>query len=114
MSNYITTLKLIACFVTFLPPTTHSMYMKGTPSSYAQYPKINLCQLSSLKFQFKTSQSESLLVYYDDGGVSDFIEILHRNGHVNAVFNFVDERQGNQDLDITNVKVSVTNVCKNQ
>ena len=47
-----------------------------------------------MSFEFRTTQVEGLLVYVDDGGHYDFIEIIHTSGRVKLVMNIVDGRDG--------------------
>ena len=49
--------------------------LEGSSASYARFQKWNPCTNGSLEFEFKTRQLNGLLLYADDGGDYDFIEI---------------------------------------
>ena len=49
--------------------------LEGTDRSYARFPKWNACVNASISFEFKTTQDEGLLLYTDDGGKYDFVEV---------------------------------------
>lgn len=49
--------------------------LEGSQTSYAKFPKWNPCQNGSLSLEFQTSRPNGLILYSDDGGRFDFIEI---------------------------------------
>ncbi|XP_014677782.1 PREDICTED: neurexin-3-like, partial [Priapulus caudatus] len=51
--------------------------LEGSPSSYARFPRWPSAADAdaSLTFEFRTDQSDGLLMYTDDGGQTDFFEL---------------------------------------
>lgn len=49
--------------------------LDGSAASYAQFPRWNAAPNASLEFEFKTDQGNGLLLYTDDGGTYDFLEL---------------------------------------
>lgn len=49
--------------------------LQGSQTSFAKFPKWNPCQNGSLSFEFLTYQPSALLLYSDDGGRYDFLEV---------------------------------------
>lgn len=47
----------------------------GTPGQWARYLRWDASTRGDLSFQFKTEASESLLLYFDDGGYCDFLQL---------------------------------------
>ena len=89
-----------------------AVYLKGTSSSYAQYPKWNACINASISFDFRTQggawtndDREELLMYVDDGGRYDFIVVTHRKRRVEVALNIVDGTDGHVEIvpDVSNV-----------
>ena len=69
------------------------VYLPGSDISYLRYPKWNSCQNSSITFDFRTTQTDGLLLYADDGGHVDFLEIsFNASGLVLAVFRIAEVR----------------------
>ena len=64
--------------------------MEGSSSSYAQFAKWQIQVNSSLEFEFRTGESDGLLLYMDDGGYSDFLEVKLVSGTVRLRFNLGD------------------------
>ena len=58
--------------------------------SYAAYPKWKLCTNGSAKLEFKTLNMNGLLLYLDDGGKKDFVELKLVGGNLKLHFNFGD------------------------
>ena len=64
------------CFYqSFLLVQISALNLEGSSSSYAQFARWHLAANSSLELQFRTRQRDGLLLYMDDGGYFDFIEI---------------------------------------
>ena len=76
------------------------IHVDGSDSSYARYPKWNACTNASFSFQFKTAQADGLLMYMDDGGRYDFLELMHTSGRVQLVLNIVDGREGRVQIEV--------------
>ncbi|XP_053738066.1 neurexin-3b isoform X4 [Synchiropus splendidus] len=64
---------------TFLCLTT-GLEFTGSEGQWARYLRWDASSRSDLTFQFKTSQSEGLLLYFDDGGVCDFLLLTLHEG----------------------------------
>ncbi|XP_027140270.1 neurexin 3b isoform X2 [Larimichthys crocea] len=52
----------------------------GSEGQWARYLRWDASSRSDLTFQFKTSQSEGLLLYFDDGGYCDFLLLAVSEG----------------------------------
>ncbi|XP_038141014.1 neurexin 3b isoform X18 [Cyprinodon tularosa] len=52
----------------------------GSEDQWARYVRWDASSRSDLTFQFKTSQSEGLLLYFDDGGYCDFLLLALSEG----------------------------------
>nr|XP_054604365.1 neurexin 3b isoform X13 [Nothobranchius furzeri] len=50
-----------------------SLEFTGSEDQWARYLRWDASSKSDLTFQFKTSQSEGMLLYFDDGGFCDFL-----------------------------------------
>lgn len=61
--------------------------LDSSNSSYAQFDKWNVALNGSLRFEFKTDQPNSLLLYTDDGGTYDFFEIKLVEGALRLRYN---------------------------
>ena len=68
--------------------------------SHVTYPKWDACINASIYFEFQTNQENGLLLYVDDGGRFDFIQIVLSAGEVKVVLNIVDGRDGNVRLGV--------------
>ena len=64
-----------------------ALNLEGSSSSYAQFSKWYIEVNSSLELEFRTRQSDGLLVYMDDGGYYDFLEVKLVSGTVRLRFN---------------------------
>nr|XP_020473786.1 neurexin-3b isoform X9 [Monopterus albus] len=54
----------------------------GSEGQWARYLRWDASSRSDLTFQFKTSESEGLLLYFDDGGYCDFLLLMVSKGHL--------------------------------
>ena len=66
------------CIIAHLPGSARAVYISGSKTAHAQYPKWNACVNASISFEFKTAtttQEEALLMYVADGGTFDFIQV---------------------------------------
>ncbi|XP_051264634.1 neurexin 3b isoform X5 [Dicentrarchus labrax] len=52
----------------------------GSEGQWARYLRWDASSRSDLTFQFKTSESEGLLLYFDDGGFCDFLLLMVSEG----------------------------------
>lgn len=88
------TLFSVLCIV----PLSHSLQLLGLEETYAKYPKWNACPNASISFEFRTNQPTALLLYTDDNGRYDYLQLALTKGHVRLWINFVAEE--NQYVDI--------------
>ncbi|XP_034381197.1 neurexin 3a isoform X16 [Cyclopterus lumpus] len=58
----------------------------GTPGQWARYLRWDASTRGDLSFQFKTEASEALLLYFDDGGYCDFLQLSVVEGRLQLSF----------------------------
>ncbi|XP_058470622.1 neurexin 3a isoform X4 [Solea solea] len=58
----------------------------GTPGQWARYLRWDASTRGDLSFQFKTDASESLMLYFDDGGYCDFLLLSVVEGRLQLRF----------------------------
>uniref|UniRef100_A0A668TNA0 Neurexin 1 n=1 Tax=Oreochromis aureus TaxID=47969 RepID=A0A668TNA0_OREAU len=58
----------------------------GAEGQWARFPVWNACCESEMSFNMKTRSSHGLLVYFDDEGFCDFLELLILNGKLSLRF----------------------------
>uniref|UniRef100_H0Y0S8 Neurexin 1 n=2 Tax=Otolemur garnettii TaxID=30611 RepID=H0Y0S8_OTOGA len=59
----------------------------GTEGQWTRFPKWNACCESEMSFQLKTRSARGLVLYFDDEGFCDFLElILTRGGRLQLTF----------------------------
>ncbi|XP_029453540.1 neurexin 3 isoform X4 [Rhinatrema bivittatum] len=58
----------------------------GLPNQWARYLRWDASTRSDLSFQFKTNVSAGLLLYFDDGGVCDFLCLSLADGRIRLQF----------------------------
>ncbi|XP_069494004.1 neurexin 3 isoform X33 [Ambystoma mexicanum] len=58
----------------------------GLPNQWARYLRWDASTRSDLSFQFKTKMSAGLLLYFDDGGVCDFLCLTLVDGRIQLQF----------------------------
>ncbi|XP_072436989.1 neurexin 1a isoform X21 [Chiloscyllium punctatum] len=63
-----------------------SLEFTGAAGQWARFPKWNACCESEMSFNMKTNISSSLLVYFDDEGFCDFLELLIVDGYLQLRF----------------------------
>ncbi|XP_049328504.1 neurexin-1a isoform X9 [Astyanax mexicanus] len=63
-----------------------SLKFSGAEGQWAAFPMWNACCESEMSFNMKTKASQGLLVYFDDEGFCDFLELLMNNGKLNLRF----------------------------
>ncbi|KAL3090561.1 hypothetical protein niasHS_005473 [Heterodera schachtii] len=64
-----------------------ALILSGSPDSFARYPKWAQTFENELSFEFKTSMSNALLLYTDDGTVQqNFFTISLLDGHIQVEF----------------------------
>lgn len=72
-------------FVSLCP--CNAFLLDGSQNSFAQFRKWYTGLNGSLEFEFKTEQPNGLILYTDDGGTFDFIEIKLVEGAVRLRYN---------------------------
>ena len=57
----------------------NAIYLRGSDTSYARFPLWNACINASLSFELKTTDTsdEVMIVYTDDGGRFDFLQVCY-------------------------------------
>ncbi|KAM6916518.1 neurexin-1a-like isoform 15-T15 [Xenentodon cancila] len=73
---------LICCFVEI----GTCLEFTGAEGQWARFPVWNACCESEMSFNMKTKSSHGLLVYFDDEGFCDFLELLIISGKLNLRF----------------------------
>ncbi|XP_070834957.1 neurexin 3a isoform X1 [Chaetodon trifascialis] len=58
----------------------------GTPGQWARYLRWDASTRGDLSFQFKTEASDALLLYFDDGGYCDFLQLSVVEGRLQLRF----------------------------
>ncbi|XP_069772115.1 neurexin-3-like isoform X22 [Narcine bancroftii] len=58
----------------------------GAPGLWTRYTRWDASTRSDLSFQFKTELSSALLLYFDDGGYCDFVQLMIVEGKVQLKF----------------------------
>ncbi|KAL3050184.1 hypothetical protein OYC64_012262 [Pagothenia borchgrevinki] len=73
---------LILCFAEI----GTSLEFTDAEGQWARFPVWNACCESEMSFNMKTKSSHGLLVYFDDEGFCDFLELLILNGKLSLRF----------------------------
>ncbi|KAM6956129.1 neurexin-1a isoform 8-T8 [Aplochiton taeniatus] len=63
-----------------------SLEFTGAEGQWARFPMWNACCESEMSFNMKTKSFHGLLVYFDDEGFCDFLELLMQNGRLSLRF----------------------------
>lgn len=79
---------------------SHAIHFLKNYNTYAQYPKWDACINSSISFEFKTSLSEAILMYTDDNGNYDYVEVTIIDSKVRLRMNIVDGREGSIEITV--------------
>ncbi|XP_056914168.1 neurexin 3a isoform X4 [Takifugu flavidus] len=66
--------------------TCLGMEFLGTPGQWARYLRWDASTRGDLSFQLKTEASEALLLYFDDGGYCDFLQLSVTEGRLQLRF----------------------------
>ncbi|XP_077421078.1 neurexin 3a isoform X3 [Vanacampus margaritifer] len=66
--------------------TCAGLQFLGTPGQWARYLRWDASIRGDLSFQFKTEFSEALLLYFDDGGYCDFLQLSVVEGRLQLRF----------------------------
>uniref|UniRef100_A0A8D3EFD3 Neurexin 1 n=1 Tax=Scophthalmus maximus TaxID=52904 RepID=A0A8D3EFD3_SCOMX len=70
----------------FAPGNNTCLEFTGAEGQWARFPVWNACCESEMSFNMKTKSSHGLLVYFDDEGFCDFLELLILNGKLSLRF----------------------------
>ena len=76
------TWRTIVFAVVYLAGASASFTLEGTRTSYAQFQKWYPTKNGSIEFEFRTAVPDGVLLYTDDGGYYDFVEIKLVSGAV--------------------------------
>uniref|UniRef100_A0AAR2L8P8 Neurexin 1 n=1 Tax=Pygocentrus nattereri TaxID=42514 RepID=A0AAR2L8P8_PYGNA len=63
-----------------------NLKFSGAEGQWVAFPMWNACCESEMSFNMKTKSSQGLLVYFDDEGFCDFLELLMNNGKLSLRF----------------------------
>nr|XP_040056431.1 neurexin 3a isoform X3 [Gasterosteus aculeatus aculeatus] len=79
---------LVGFYITLqvLLSTCLGLEFLGTPGQWARYLRWDASTRGDLSFQFKTEASEALLLYFDDGGYCDFLQLSVAGGRLQLSF----------------------------
>ncbi|KAM3932470.1 neurexin-1 isoform 10-T10 [Leptodactylus fuscus] len=58
----------------------------GTEGQWTRFPKWNACCESEMSFNMKTKKSSGLVIYFDDEGFCDFLELILYEGRLKLSF----------------------------
>ncbi|RUS82776.1 hypothetical protein EGW08_009476 [Elysia chlorotica] len=72
-----------------LVPCGQALKFLGEPETYAKFPKWDACDNATIMFDFKTSQPNGLLMYTDDSGRYDYLQVALQDGLIHLWINFV-------------------------
>ncbi|XP_053386148.1 uncharacterized protein LOC123539409 isoform X3 [Mercenaria mercenaria] len=98
--EYIRSIVLIFLIVPFLSviKVSNALHFTKTSRTFAKFPKWNACTNSSFSFDFKTGNSKALLMYTDDNGGYDYVELMVHGGAVRLRMNIVDGHEGSIEI----------------
>uniref|UniRef100_A0A673M8P0 Neurexin-2-like n=1 Tax=Sinocyclocheilus rhinocerous TaxID=307959 RepID=A0A673M8P0_9TELE len=66
--------------------STGALEFGGAPGQWARYARWEAGSIGELSFSLKTNVSKALVLYLDDGGNCDFLELLIGGGHLQLRF----------------------------
>ncbi|VBB29847.1 unnamed protein product, partial [Acanthocheilonema viteae] len=90
--EYFNLLKLLFLLIILLVEGSNAILLSGAPGSYARYPKWVQTFENHLSLDFRTKQSNALLLYTDDGGVQgNFYCLTIANKKLQLDFRLGDE-----------------------
>lgn len=76
----------VGLLVCCLAETASCLEFTGAEGQWARFPVWNACCESEMSFNMKTKSAHGLLVYFDDEGFCDFLELLILNGKLSLRF----------------------------
>lgn len=71
---------LLLLLAAAMAPSAAALEFPGSAGQWARYLRWDASTRSDLTFQFKTSEPEGLLLYFDDGGYCDFLLLAVSGG----------------------------------
>uniref|UniRef100_A0A8L7SYV8 Uncharacterized protein n=1 Tax=Brugia malayi TaxID=6279 RepID=A0A8L7SYV8_BRUMA len=90
--QYFNLLKLLLLLIILLADGSNAILLSGAPGSYARYPKWMHTFENQLSLNFRTKQSNALLLYTDDGGIQgNFFSLTITNKKLQLDFRLGDE-----------------------
>ena len=81
------------------PAGVRALYFSDTEDSYAIFPRWSGCPNASLSFEFKTRKVEGMLWYVDDGGTTDYFEIMLENGRIKLSMKIASDTEFNLEIE---------------
>lgn len=66
-------------FISIFVTTSDGLNFVGERETYAKFPKWDACINASISFEFKTRQKDGLLMYTDDNGRYDYLQVSQTN-----------------------------------
>jgi len=82
--------------------TSYGLTFNQRSGTFARFPRWDACTNASISFEFKTSLDTALLMYTDDNGRSDYVEVMIHDGSVRLRLNVVDGKEGAQEIRLGN------------
>ncbi|XP_062864309.1 neurexin-1a-like isoform X20 [Trichomycterus rosablanca] len=76
----------VGLFVCTMVDASASLKFSGAEGQWVAFPMWNACCDSEMSFNMKTKSSQGLLVYFDDEGFCDFLELLMNSGKLSLRF----------------------------
>lgn len=73
-------------FVCTMVDASASLKFSGSEGQWVAFPMWNACCESEMSFNMKTKSSQGLLVYFDDEGFCDFLELMMNSGRLSLRF----------------------------
>uniref|UniRef100_A0A667X626 Neurexin 3a n=1 Tax=Myripristis murdjan TaxID=586833 RepID=A0A667X626_9TELE len=78
--------RVLQMFLSSLLGVCFGLEFTGIPGQWARYLRWDASTRGDLSFQFKTDASEALLLYFDDGGYCDFLQLSVVEGRLQLRF----------------------------
>ncbi|KAL8587816.1 hypothetical protein ACOMHN_021034 [Nucella lapillus] len=84
---------LVTFLAVFFVSTTQALRFLGGQDTFARFPKWHACTNASISFEFKTRKPTALLLYTDDNGRYDYLQLALTKGAVRLWINLEAENQ---------------------
>ncbi|CAG5122236.1 unnamed protein product [Candidula unifasciata] len=95
--NWFTVLLVLICV--FANPC-FSLRFLGDRETFAKFPKWDACINASIAFEFRTRQNDGLLMYTDDNGKYDYLQLAVTEGAIRLWINFVREKEQSVEIEL--------------